>query len=340
MPFRPALAALAALALSSCAWMERTPAPAPAPAAETAPAPEPASAPAPAAEAPPPPPATTAAAAPPVIAVPAQVHPALWKIADADTTIWLFGTIHALPQDMQWEDARIAQAVATADSLTIETLIDREHPEKLAATLFGMGVSPGLPPFLDRIGADRRAALQTMIGRSGIPAAAFDRMETWAGAFLLVGVTLQDLGLASGSGAEDLLQAQFRAAHKPIAGLETVEQQLGFFDTLPEEAQRQFLVTLVEDPAQTRAEFTRMLAAWATGDEAAIAATFDEEIEISPKLREVLLHDRNLRWTDWLVARMAQPGKLFVAVGAGHLAGDDSVITMLRARGMTVERVQ
>lgn len=329
---RSGLVALAALGLSSCAtWFERpVPTESATPAEAPAPAPPPASAPVP----------VPAPAASPPAAQPAAARPALWKISDADTTIWLFGTIHVLPPGFRWENAPITQAVAAADSLVIETVIDKSKPEEMAALLFNLGTTAGLPPLLDRVAPDKREGLQRMIGRSNIPAPVFNALETWAGAFMLVGVSLNELGLDPNSGVEETLQAHFRANGRPIEGLETPTQQLAIFDTLPEDAQRDFLGTLVEDQADIRREFDAMLAAWSAGDEAGIAATFDEEIEISPRLREVLLRDRNAAWTDWLVHRLERPGKVFVAVGAGHLVGSDSVRTMLAARGIRVERVQ
>lgn len=325
---RLGLAALLTLSLSSCV-SSRTAAPAP---IETPPAMD-------AAPAPQAPPATAAPANAPAARSTAG-RPALWKISDADTTIWLFGTIHVLPPNFQWQNPVITQAVDTSDSLVIETVIDKANPQAMAGMLLNMGTTAGLPPFLDRVPSEKRTALSRMLAQSGMPPALFNALETWTGAFLLVGVTLKDLGLEGQSGVEDILETRFRAAAKPVSGLETPEQQLGYFDTLPEDAQREFLTSLVDPAADIRREFEAMLAAWAAGDEAGIAASFDEEIEISAKLRQVLLHDRNARWTDWLIARMRQPGKVFVAVGAGHLAGPESVLTMLRARGLTVERVQ
>ena len=83
-----------------------------------------------------------------------------------------------------------------------------------------------------------------------------------------------------------------------------------------------------------------MLAAWMSGDVNAIGRTFNAEFKSSPELKEILLRRRNTNWSHWLERRMAQPGTVLVAVGAGHLAGDDSVIELLKRRGYRVKRVQ
>lgn len=277
--------------------------------------------------------------APTATAAPAEGRPALWKLADADTTIWLFGTIHVLPDGYKWQNKTISDTIAAADGLVIETVLDSD-PAKASALLMRMGATSGLPPLVERVAPAKRPALETMIARSGLPRATFDAMETWTAALLLVGVSLIDLELSPASGIEEQLETQFSAAGKPISGLETAEQQLGYFDRLPETAQRQFLTTLVDDPAAARIEYEAMLAAWARGDEQAIADAFDEDFEVSAALRDALLRKRNAAWAEWLAKRLDAPGKVLVAVGAGHLAGPESVQTMLAKKGFTVERVQ
>ena len=83
-----------------------------------------------------------------------------------------------------------------------------------------------------------------------------------------------------------------------------------------------------------------MLAAWARGDVKAIGKSFNEDLAESPALQEALLKRRNASWSRWIERRMAQPGTIMVAVGAGHLAGDSSVQNLLEKQGYRVRRVQ
>lgn len=281
-----------------------------------------------------------AAAAPAQRPAPVKVaHPGLWKLADADTTIYLFGTIHVLPRGYAWESGRLKRAVAGADALVIETLVESD-PVKSAKLLLGMGQASGLPPLVDRVPPAKKATLAGVIARSHIPPSLLDGMKTWTAAMLLVAVGLTDIGADPQSGVEQTLKEAFAAAGKPIEGLEKPEQQLGFLDSLSEADQRAFLETVVDDPAKSREEFTRMLAAWSRGDEQAIAATFDNEPEMNATLRQVLLYRRNAEWAKWLEARLAKPGTVLVAVGAGHLAGKGSVLDELAAKGLKVTRVE
>ncbi len=282
--------------------------------------------------------ACTPAAPPATHAEAAHVaHPGLWKVADADTTIYLFGTIHVLPKDYVWESPRLREIVAQSDELVIETVIGKD-PQASAAMLLGMGQATGLPPLADRVPPAKKAALQGIIARSGLPPKLLDGLKTWTAALMLVAVTLTDLGVEAQSGVEEQLKTQFGT--KPISGLEKPEEQLGYLNSLSEADQRAFLETLIDDPAKGRRDFDKMLAAWSRGDQKAIAATFDKDPEMTPKLRGILIDRRNAAWTGWLEARLAKPGTVLVAVGAGHLAGPGSVPERLKAQGLTITRVE
>lgn len=272
-------------------------------------------------------------------APPRVATPALWKLADQDTTIYLFGTIHALPAGTKWRDKRIDAALAASRELVLEAVFG-EDPLATARLLYGMGTAPGLPPLAERVSPAKRPQLDALVKRSGMSPAALDRMKSWAAGVLLFGHVMKDLGISADAGVEAELRGLFRAARKPIGGLETPAEQLGYLDSLSEEEQRIFLEGVVDDPAKSKAELGRMLAAWKRGDQAAIARSFETDPEMSPMLKEVLLKRRNAAWTDWLAKRLDRPGTVFVAVGAGHLAGPDSVRAMLEQRGLKVTRVQ
>ena len=281
----------------------------------------------------------TAGAAP--ARLPSDPKPALWKVADGDTTVYLFGTIHLLPQGTRWVSPLFERAAEESQGLVVETIVDTANPAPFAATMMRLATStPGLPPVLDRVPPDKRAALATAIARSRIAPAALDKMETWAVALALLGPQFGAMDLKQEEGVEMKLKARFAAAGKPIDQLETNEEQLRFFDRLPESAQQALLLGTLESPEAVGKQFGGMLSAWGRGDVAAIARSFNAEMAGSPAMSELLLKQRNANWTRWIEGRMGQPGTVMVAVGAGHLAGADSVQSMLQKRGLKVTRVQ
>jgi uncharacterized protein len=273
----------------------------------------------------------------------AETHvarPALWSVSDADTTIYLFGTIHLLPENYQWRTPKLDQAVGGSQQLVVETIVDEKNPLKLYQAMSSLAFSPGLPPLSARVPAEKRAALAAAVKKSGFPPQALDRMETWAAAFILLGNQFKDMGLKSGEGVESNLRNSFTGQGKPIGELESNLEQLTFFDRLPESAQRELLEGSIDDSSKVNGEFQDMLSAWVRGDVKAIARSFNRDLGKSPELEQALIKRRNANWSKWIEQRLAQPGAVMVAVGAGHLAGKDSVIDMLKRDGYQVRRLQ
>jgi len=269
---------------------------------------------------------------------PQAARPALWEVKDLDTTIYLFGTIHLLPQNVQWRTSKFDQAMANSQQLVVETIIDEKNPTKLMSAMASLGMASGLPPLVERVPVAKRPALQAALKKNGMPPQALDRMKTWAAAFILLGTKFRELGL--GGGVEGVLKGDFSAKGKPIGELESNLEQLTFFDKLPERAQRQLLEGSIEDNRAMTAEFGGMLQAWTRGDVRGIARTFDRDLSESPAMQQALIRQRNSNWSKWIEQRMTQPGAVMIAVGAGHLAGKDSVVEMLKKDGYKVRRLQ
>jgi hypothetical protein len=269
---------------------------------------------------------------------PEVAHPALWEVSDPDTTIYLFGTIHLLPQNMQWRTAKFDQALAGSQELVVETIVDDKNPAKLMSAMASIGFASGLPPLAERVPAAKRPALTAAVKKIGLPPQALDRMKTWTAALILLGPKFKELGLSGG--VEGVLREAFTTQGKPIGELESNIEQLSFFDKLPEPAQRALLEGAIEDKGAMDEDFSGMLKAWTRGDVAGIAKTFDKDLSASPALQQTLIRQRNANWSKWIVRRMAEPGAVMIAVGAGHLAGKDSVLEMLKKDGYKIRRVQ
>lgn len=271
-------------------------------------------------------------------AAPAKpTKPAMWKLSDADTTIYLFGTVHVLPKDLKWRTARFDAAVNEAQELVLE-IADQNDQAAVAQVYRRLASSPDLPPVLERVPDDRRERLAALIEKAGLKPEQLNGLETWAVAITIGSSMYRDIGASPGDGVENTLRGSF--GDKPIRGLETTEQQLGYFDTMPEATQRKLLVSMIDDAASAATDFKAMLAAWSSGDTARIARTFDDELRNAPEIAQVLIDQRNAAWADWLKRRLDRPGTTMVAVGAGHLAGKGSVIDLLKRQKLRVQRVQ
>jgi uncharacterized protein YbaP (TraB family) len=85
---------------------------------------------------------------------------------------------------------------------------------------------------------------------------------------------------------------------------------------------------------------TQLQSAWASGDHEVFSAMLCDMEASAPNAYRILFVERNARWSNWVAARMRQPGTAFVAIGAAHLAGADSLLVRLAERGLISRRLR
>lgn len=258
-------------------------------------------------------------------------RPALWRVQDRDTTIWLLGSIHALPPDVRWRTPAIARAESAADTLVLE--IAPADPHLAAAAFRAAARARGLPPLRARVAAADRDMLDRAMTASGQAPETLDGYKTWGAALTIAAGAAAARGADAAHGIEAAVAADF--AGRGIGALETQAGQLAVFDALPAAEQRTLLLQAARDALRSD---DPTFAAWRRGDEAALAATL-APLDAQPAMRRALVTMRNARWASAIVRRMARPGRVLVVVGAGHLVGPRSVVALLRARGWRVSRV-
>ncbi|WP_338244983.1 TraB/GumN family protein [Aurantiacibacter hainanensis] len=262
------------------------------------------------------------------------VGPALWSLSDKDTTIYLFGTIHVLPEGETWYDDRIAKAFDSSDELVFE--ISMDDMDSSAQAMAGLAMLPEGQTLRSLMTEENRAEYEAALEGLGVPAAAMDPVEPWAATLSLSMLPLMQAGWQPNAGVEMVLRQ--RGEDKQRGALETVEEQVALFDTLPMDAQLALLDSTVENIDKMVASLDLMKAEWLEGDADALGELMNAEMD-DPELRERLLVNRNRNWVDWIENRLDTPGTVFVAVGAGHLAGEGSVQALLAERGLTVKRI-
>lgn len=268
-----------------------------------------------------------------------DADPAMWVVKDEDTTIYLFGTIHVLPDNLSWFDEAVKTAFDESGELVTE-IGDMPDLATVQPLIIKHAVVPTGPRLSERLPADKREAFTKAVADSGIPAQAVESFKPWFAASQLSLIALTKAGYNPASGAETALTAAAKAANKPISGVETLDQQFGFFNSLSEAAQIQFLTETLEQLGQVGPEFQKMVNEWSEGDAEGLAAIMNEALRSSPELSKMLLADRNARWAEWIDTRLDKPGVVFMAVGAGHLSGPDSVQVMLDKRNIKSTRIK
>jgi uncharacterized protein len=271
-----------------------------------------------------------------------EPRPALWLLADEDTRIYMLGTIHVLPPGFRWRSAALDKAVGEASELVVETYEPPGTDTSLEATTGFFADKP--VPILERVPRSKRKPLKAAILAAGLPLNSLDRMHSWAAAMTLgIAQMLGEYGVenpAEAPGVEDVLEAQFRDAGKPISSVEDGDAVFASLSSLPDKVQTELLLEAIEpvpagSPVEATAEAGEL--EWVAGHDEAMS--LEGEAGFPPALFDVLVRRRNAAWTEWLEARLKKPGTLLFAVGAGHLAGRESVQAMLAQRGLRVKRV-
>jgi uncharacterized protein YbaP (TraB family) len=283
--------------------------------------------------------AQTAPAAPaaPAAAPLPDADPALWVVRDADTTIYLFGTFHML-DGRPWFNDEIRTAFDASNELVIEAIIP-DNPADLQPLIVRYAVDPQGRTLPQRLPADQYAALGRALTSLGLPAVALDPLEPWFASMTLGALATQRLGVRPENGPEAALRRAAAERNVPVHELEGVEWQLRLFDNLPEAQQLSQLKETVETLDEIDDELAPMLAAWSRGDVDGLVTIMNRSEGDDPALHRLLFTDRNTTWAGWIRERMTRPGTVFIAVGAGHLAGADSVQTVLARDGVRAERV-
>ncbi|MBU2341297.1 MAG: TraB/GumN family protein [Alphaproteobacteria bacterium] len=280
--------------------------------------------------------AAATAAAP---AAPAQpAGPALWQVADEDTTIYLFGTVHALPEDIDWYSGPVATALGSSGTLVTEIPSGFEQDPANQQKIIGMAMLPEGESLRELLDPEQRASYEAAMTSLDLPVGAFDRFEPWFAGMNLAVLPLLKAGYAAESGVEKVVEQRAPEGATRDA-LETVEFQLGMLDTLPPQSQVDFLTATTDMIDEIVPMMNQMLSEWVEGDAEALGALMNANLA-DPVLAEALLYGRNRTWAAWIDERLDTPGTVFVAVGAGHLAGTHSVQDYLEQRGTTVTRIQ
>ncbi len=263
-----------------------------------------------------------------------EPSPALWEVTSPEGQMgWLFGTMHSLPDGLEWQTPEFTAAFAEADSIAVE--VADLQPANADDIFYELALSPDQPRLSLRLEPDERPALIELMQRVGVSDRDFVDWETWAAALSLSN------SLAVGdrdNGVDRILIAQAADSGTPIVGLETFRGQLSFFDGLSPDAQNDLLFDVAEEARDDDPD--ALTEDWLTGDLESLEREAFGALTRGSELRDVLVTRRNLAWLEVLVRMIEAGEEPFVAVGAGHMLGPDGLPALLEARGYTVTRIQ
>ncbi|MDP3493906.1 MAG: TraB/GumN family protein [Hyphomonadaceae bacterium] len=276
---------------------------------------------------------------PPVVEAPPK--PAIWKIADADTTVYLFGTVHVLPPTLTWHSPAVDKALQEAKAVYFETDTEGD-PMMFREIVERLGKYDPSQRLSDRLNLDDLERLKAALAKLDLPLIALESMRPWYAGIVISEAVVRRAGYDVTSGVESVLRPAAEAEGKEIRFLETVEEQMASFATLPEPVQVRFLTGGLAEIDTASDELGELVNAWKAGNvDALTKLLIDDDLALIPELYDALLTNRNANWAPEIDTLMkSETGTFLVAVGAAHLIGKDSVIAMLEPMGHPAERVQ
>ena len=243
-----------------------------------------------------------------------DARPALWVINDHDTVIYLFGTFHALDGRSEWFNDEVMTAFSASDELILETLVPKAPPPPLYA------------PSEDR-------------SRPVAPVGPIAGSASFLSTSKMVLSAGRARGMSSEKGADAVLRQAAEDVGKPVGWLESFEYQLRMFSSMKGTGPARGTAPTSNAGAAFGAMLARLQESWNRGDVEGFAPMLEQMRYHSPDNYKLLFQDRNSRWAGWIAQRLQQPGTVFVAVGAGHLAGRDSVQHKLAQAGIRSARI-
>jgi uncharacterized protein YbaP (TraB family) len=279
----------------------------------------------------------------PPAAVPATApRPLLWKVSDADNSVYLLGSFHALKDSDYPLAASVDAAFADAESIAFEVSPEEMNSPELAQQMFGAA------RFTDGITLERSVdavtwkRLQAYAQSKGMDIATLQGFEPWFVAILVTQSELAKLGYDATQGLDRHLMAQAAKSRKRTMGLETAMSQIRVLDGMSPEEQRESLAEALDDAAAFRERMEELHRLWREGDEVRLEALLAGDFRKKyPALYRRVNVERNQAWMPKVGAMLdgVRDDDTLVVVGAMHVLGADGLVSQLRAKGYRVERL-
>lgn len=263
----------------------------------------------------------------------------IWKISDADSTVYLAGSIHLLREKDLPLPAAFDQVYAAAEELVFEIDMARMLRPEGVQEMASAARLPDGQSLVDRLGEDTVARLRDYLESRDLPRSLFDRMTPSMALLTLGSLEAMRLGGRAELGLESTYFQKSVADGKPSRGLETITYQITLFDRFEDAQIASWIHKTLDELENSAALFESLLVAWRQGDAETMAQRLSEDAAMPPELRRVLLDERNRNWIPEILKALATERDVLFLVGAGHLAGEGSVIDLLRKEGLEVTQL-
>ena len=264
----------------------------------------------------------------------------LWAVEGEHNTVWLLGSVHVLRAGDATLPTAAEEAFDDAEQIVMEVDLDGADadPLALATAMQSQALLPEGQTLRSVLGSDY-AAMNAQARQSGIDLASLDPFAPWLVAMAVLDQEMARRGYLPEHGVEQTLARRAARQGKPIEGLETAAEQFAMLASMPLPTQKRFLQMTLDESTELDQELADMLAAWRTGNTAALAAMLEQESQTFPDLYRRLTIERNRAWVQQIDQMLESRDDYLVVVGALHLVGPESVVDLLRRRGHRVTQL-
>lgn len=263
--------------------------------------------------------------------------PAVWEVSGGESSLSIMGSVHLLKPDTDWLRPEVERRFDEASVLVLEVAGMQQAEAVMIRMVREKGFYPPKKSLADELDRDLYDRVLAQAENLGADRREFARMRPWLASIVLTQLWAAGQGYDSGHGVDMYFYHRASATGKPVAGLESVEDQLDMLiEGLGDDGATTLAQTLVQ--LEYGDYVDALISAWLAGDLDTLEQLILEGFADADDAYEVLLAARNRAWVERLETMLATPGSEFVVVGTGHLVGPDNVLELLEARGYTVIR--
>jgi uncharacterized protein len=263
----------------------------------------------------------------------ARGETSVWTLKGTRNTVYLAGSVHALPKNDAAFPEQLERAYQAADAIMLEVDLASMNPIEAVKFITTNGTLPADRTLKDVVGSEPYQRVSKLAASLDVPELMIAKLEPWAAALVLTQFALTRTGFDPQLGIDMQITERARTDGKPIEGLETVIDQLSVFDARSFEEQTRFLLDSADDAPTLDDDLSELILAWRTGDLRALEKAFLKERGKSPQLYDALLGVRNRLWLPKIEALLEQDRDYLVVVGTLHFVGRDGLLALLHQHG-------
>lgn len=280
-----------------------------------------------------------ATAAPAPVLAPIEAHPALWMVRSDRATLYLFGSIHLLPPNVDWHSPPVKGALKVSDVFVFEAPLGEEGVRETRDFVRANGMLPTDKSLASQLGPGERRAYQSALAASHLPPESIAHLRPWLASIVLETRLMESLHYSPDSGVDRQVWKLAKAENRKIVSLETVSEQLSLLMPKSRELETEEFGASLKELKSDTDQIGALVDAWCDGRMNEVARMTNAGLSATPGAMKILITDRNARWAAKLGHMLTQRHTYFVTVGAGHLAGPEGLPTLLARRGYRVVRL-